>query len=59
MIDVKSAEQCARESEISRSSTIHSEMLMESSDPRLLHAINEDDPDQSLQFCEWFLTQCT
>jgi hypothetical protein len=22
--------------------------------PRLLHAANEDDPDRSVQFCEWF-----
>ena len=22
--------------------------------PRLLHAINDDDPDRQMQFCEWF-----
>ena len=22
--------------------------------PRLLHAINDDDPDRRMQFCEWF-----
>ena len=22
--------------------------------PRLLHAINDDDPDSRMQFCEWF-----
>ena len=26
--------------------------------PRLLHALNEDDPDRRLEFCEWFLEQC-
>ena len=26
--------------------------------PRLIHALNEDDPDWRLQFCEWFLHKC-
>lgn len=27
--------------------------------PRLLHALNEDDPDRRVQFCEWFQDMCT
>jgi hypothetical protein len=26
--------------------------------PRLLQALNEDDPDRRLQFCDWFLGMC-
>ena len=26
--------------------------------PRLVHALNEDDPDRRLQFCEWSLHKC-
>ena len=25
---------------------------------RLVHTLNEDDPDRQLQFCEWFLHKC-
>ncbi|KAJ4439285.1 hypothetical protein ANN_07406 [Periplaneta americana] len=25
---------------------------------RLVHALNEDDPDRRLEFCEWFLNMC-
>jgi hypothetical protein len=52
----KAAKQCAHESGISRSSVKH---ILKSAKwkvyiPRLLHIVNEDDPDRRVQFCEWF-----
>ena len=26
--------------------------------PRLVHALNDDDPDRRVQYCEWYLQQC-
>ena len=52
----KSATQCARETGV-RSTSVRSILKAfkwKLYIPRLLHAINEDDPDRGLQFCEWF-----
>ncbi|XP_053434088.1 uncharacterized protein LOC128576103 [Nycticebus coucang] len=52
----KSTKQCARETGISRTSirrilkTAKWEVVV----PRLLHSLNEDDPDRRVQYCEWF-----
>ena len=51
----KSTKQCAREIGISRTSvrrTIKTAKLKVFI-PRLLHALNEDDPDRRMQYCEW------
>jgi len=52
----KSTKQCARETGVSRTSirrilkTARWKVVI----PRLLHALNEDDPDRRVQYCEWF-----
>jgi hypothetical protein len=52
----KSTKQCARETGVSRRSrrrilkTARRKVFIQ----RLLHALNEDDPDRSVQYCEWF-----
>ena len=49
-------EQCSRETGVSRSSV---QRILKSANwkvyiPRLLHAMNEDDTDGRLEYCEWF-----
>jgi len=52
----KSTKQCPRETGVSRTSircilkTARWKVFI----PRLLHALNEDNPDQRVQYCEWF-----
>jgi len=51
-----STKQCAHETGVSRTSIRH---ILKTTRwkifiPRLLHALNEDDPDQRVQYCEWF-----
>lgn len=56
----KSLRQCSREIGIDKSS-VHRILRAKKWKPyipRLLHALNEDDPDRRLQFCEWFLHRC-
>ena len=26
--------------------------------PRLVHTLNDDDPDRRVEYCEWYLEQC-
>ena len=52
----KSVKQCSRETGVSRSSV---QRILKSAKwkvyiPRLLHAMNEDDTDGRLEYCEWF-----
>jgi len=52
----KSATQCARETGVS---STHVRRILKAVKwkvyiPRLLHAINDDDSDRRMQFCEWF-----
>ena len=52
----KSTKQCPRETGVSRTSiqcilkTARWKVFI----PRLLHALNEDNPDRRVQYCEWF-----
>ena len=57
----KSVRQAARETGISKSSThrILKRVHLKSFKPVLVHALNEDDPDRRVQFCEWYLANCT
>lgn len=52
----KSARRTSRELEISDRSLrrMLKKMNMRCYRPRLLHALNEDDPDRRLEFCEWY-----
>ena len=52
----KSATQCARETVVSSTSVrrILKAVKWKVYIPRLLHAINDDDLDRRMQFCEWF-----
>ena len=52
----KSATQCARETGVSSASVrrILKAVKWIVYIPRLLNAINDDDPDRRMQFCEWF-----
>jgi len=52
----KSATQCARETGVSSTSVrrILKAVKWKVYIPRLLHAINDEDPDRRMQFCEWF-----
>lgn len=52
-----SQRRAARELNISRSSLqrIMKELKLKPYKPRLVQALNEDDPDRRLEFCEWFL----
>ena len=52
----KSTTQCARETEFSRTSKrrILKAAKWKCYTPRLMHAMNEDDPDRRIQYCEWF-----
>ena len=52
----KSPTQCARETGVSSTSErrILKAVKWKVYIPRLLHAINDDDPDRRMQFCEWF-----
>ena len=52
----KSVKQCSRKTGFSRSSV---QRILKSAKwkvyiPRLLHAMNEDDTDRRLEYCEWF-----
>lgn len=53
----KSIRQCSRETGISRASVqrILKQAQWKCYIPTLLHAMNEDDPDRRLEFCEWLL----
>jgi len=53
---LKSATQCVRETGVSGTSVrrILKAFKWKVYIPRLLHAINDDDPDHQMQFCEWF-----
>lgn len=52
----KSTKQCARETGVSRTSVrrIIKTAKLKVFIPRLLHALNEDDPDRRIQYCKWF-----
>ena len=52
----KSATQCARKTGVSSTSVrrILKAFKWKVYIARLLHAINDDDPDRRIQFCEWF-----
>lgn len=52
----KSVRQCARETGVSRSSVrrILKTAKWKCYIPRLLHAMNEDDPDRRMEYSEWF-----
>jgi len=52
----KSATQCACETGVSSTSVrcILKAIKWKVYIPRLLHAINDDDPDGQMQFCEWY-----
>ena len=51
-----STKQCARETRVSRTNTrrILKTARRKIIIPRLLLALNEDDPDRGVQYCEWF-----
>ena len=52
----KSATQCARETGVTSTSVrrILKAFKWKVYIPRLVHAINDDDPDRRMQFCEWY-----
>lgn len=52
-----SQRRAARELDISRSTLrrIMTALKLKSYKPKLLQALNEDDPDRRLEFCEWIL----
>ena len=52
----KSATQCARETDVSSTSVrrVLKAVTWKVYIPRLLHAINDDNPDRRRQYCEWF-----
>ena len=52
-----SQRQAARELDISRSTLqrIMKDLNLKSYKPKLLQALNEDDPDRRIEFCEWIL----
>ena len=52
--------QCSREIGVEKSSVhrILGAQKWKPYIPRLIHALNEDDPERRLQFCEWFLHKC-
>lgn len=56
----KSIRQACREVGISKSSVhrVMQRLKWKSYIPRLVQALNEDDPDRRLQFCEWYVSQC-
>lgn len=56
----KSLRQTARETNISKDSVhrIMKRLRWKSYIPTLVHALNEDDPDRRVQFCEWYLANC-
>jgi transposase len=56
----KSVRQAARETGISKSSVhrILKRVHWKSYIPTLIHALNEDDPDRRVEFCEWYLAKC-
>ena len=56
----KSLRQTARETNISKDSVyrIMKHLHWKCYIPTLIHALNEDDPDRRVQFCEWYLAKC-
>ena len=56
----KSLRQTARETHISKDSVnrIMKRLHWKCYIPRLSHALNEDDPDRRVEFCEWYLAKC-
>ncbi|KOC70310.1 hypothetical protein WH47_02813, partial [Habropoda laboriosa] len=56
----KSVRQASREVGISKTSDqrILKHCQWKSYIPRLVHAINEDDPDRRVEYCERYLAQC-
>ena len=56
----KSVRQMARETGIPKSSAHHilKRINWKSYIPKLIHALNEDDPDRRAEFCEWYLGKC-
>lgn len=56
----KSLRQTARETHISKDSVhrIMKRLGWKSYIPTLTHALNDDDPDRRVQFCEWYLEKC-
>jgi len=52
-----SQRRASRELSISRSSLqrLMKDLNLKAYKPRLLHALNEDDPDRRVEFCEWIL----
>ena len=57
----KSVRQAAREIGILKTSVHHilKRAHWKSYIPTLVHALNEDDPDRTVEFCEWYLAKCT
>ena len=56
----KSLRQCFREIGIKKA-ILHRTLRAQKwkpYNPRVVHALNEDDEDRRLQFCEWFLHKC-
>ncbi|KAK8403570.1 hypothetical protein O3P69_000549 [Scylla paramamosain] len=56
----KSLRQTARETHISKDSVnrIMKRLHWKCNIPRLCQALNEDDPDRRVEFCEWYLAKC-
>lgn len=56
----KSVRQASREVGISKTSVqrILKRCHWKSYIPRFVHAINEDDPDRRVEYCEWYLARC-
>jgi transposase len=56
----KSQRQVSREVGISKSTVqrIMQRCNWKSYIPRLVHALNDDDPDRRVQYCKWYLEQC-
>ena len=56
----KSLRQASREVGISKSSVhrIMKRCQWRSYIPKLVHALNDDDPDRRVQYCEWYLERC-
>ena len=55
-----SVRQASRELELPKDSVhrILKRFRWKSYIPKLVHALNEDDPDRRMEFCEWYLAKC-